>query len=92
MASNHNSVSIVFCASVYILNRKREDVLPLFVDDCCCFNILPCIFIFLHTTLQFLLKDRKGNTLVEEYDKYENTPLHVAAKKGYVKIVHVSRS
>lgn len=40
---------------------------------------------------QFLLKDRKGKTLVEEYDKYENTPLHVAAKKGYVRIVQVSR-
>ena len=40
--------------------------------------------------LQFLLKSGKGKSLVEEYDKYENTPLHVAAKKGYVKIVQVS--
>jgi len=47
-------------------------------------------FSFFHANLQFLLKDRKGKTLVEEYDKYENTPLHVAAKKGYVKIVQVS--
>ncbi|XP_020622350.1 ankyrin-3-like [Orbicella faveolata] len=39
--------------------------------------------------LEFLLKDRKGKTLVEEYDKYENTPLHVAAKKGYVRIVQL---
>ena len=39
---------------------------------------------------QFLLKDRKGKTLAEEYDKYENTPLHVASKKGYVRIVQVS--
>ncbi|KAJ7378358.1 hypothetical protein OS493_023613 [Desmophyllum pertusum] len=39
--------------------------------------------------LEFLLKDRKGKTLAEEYDKYENTPLHVAAKKGYVKIVQL---
>lgn len=39
---------------------------------------------------QFLLQDRKGKALVEEYDKYENTPLHVAAKKGYVRIVQVS--
>ena len=48
--------------------------------------------IFLHATWQFLLNDRKGKTLVEEYDKYENTPLHVAAKKGYVKIVQASQS
>ena len=40
--------------------------------------------------LQFLLKSGKGKSLVEEYDKYENTPLHVAAKKGYVRIVQVS--
>ena len=40
--------------------------------------------------LQFLLKSGKGRSLVEEYDKYENTPLHVAAKKGYVRIVQVS--
>ena len=40
--------------------------------------------------LQFLLKSGKGKRLVEEYDKYENTPLHVAAKKGYVRIVQVS--
>ena len=39
---------------------------------------------------QFLLKSGKGKSLVEEYDKYENTPLHVAAKKGYVRIVQVS--
>lgn len=39
---------------------------------------------------QFLLQDRKGKALVEEYDKYENTPLHVAAKKGYVRIIQVS--
>ncbi|XP_015765476.1 PREDICTED: transient receptor potential cation channel subfamily A member 1 homolog [Acropora digitifera] len=36
---------------------------------------------------QFLLQDRKGKALVEEYDKYENTPLHVAAKKGFVQII-----
>ena len=40
--------------------------------------------------LQFLLKSGKGKRLVEEYDRYENTPLHVAAKKGYVRIVQVS--
>ena len=40
--------------------------------------------------LQFLLKSGKGKSLVEEYDKYENTPLHVAAKQGYVRIVQVS--
>lgn len=39
---------------------------------------------------QFLLQDRKGKSLVEEYDKYENTPLHAAAKKGYVRIIQVS--
>lgn len=39
---------------------------------------------------QFLLQDRKGKALIEEYDKYENTPLHVAAKKGYVRIIQVS--
>ena len=39
---------------------------------------------------QFLLQDRKGKALVEEYDKYENTPLHVAAKKGFVQIIQVS--
>ena len=62
-------------------NRDKKYVLPCF-----------CILIFFHATLQFLLKDRKGKTLVEEYDKYENTPLHVAAKKGYVRIVQVGRS
>ncbi|XP_073254183.1 uncharacterized protein [Porites lutea] len=40
-------------------------------------------------TLEFLLKSGKGKALVEEYDKYENTPLHVAAKKGYVRIVQL---
>ena len=48
-----------------------------------------CSLIFSTVIFQFLLKDRKGKTLVEEYDKYENTPLHVAAKKGYVRIVQV---
>jgi len=53
-------------------------------------TLFPFFLSFFHANLQFLLKDRKGKTLVEEYDKYENTPLHVAAKKGYVKIVQVS--
>ena len=74
-------MSVLRCPSVYMYDRDKKYVLPCF-----------CILIFLHATLQFLLKDRKGKTLVEEYDKYENTPLHVAAKKGYVRIVQVGRS
>ena len=62
---------------MYMYNRKKKIAL------------FP-VFSFFHANLQFLLKDRKGKTLVEEYDKYENTPLHVAAKKGYVRIVQVS--
>ena len=51
---------------------------------------LTVALLFLSFFFQFLLKSGKGKSLVEEYDKYENTPLHVAAKKGYVRIVQVS--
>ncbi|XP_031561478.1 transient receptor potential cation channel subfamily A member 1 homolog [Actinia tenebrosa] len=37
--------------------------------------------------IQLLLKEPKGKSLVEECDKYENTPLHIAARKGYVRII-----
>ena len=51
---------------------------------------LTVALLFLSFFFQFLLKSGKGKSLLEEYDKYENTPLHVAAKKGYVRIVQVS--
>ena len=47
------------------------------------------IYILLHFC-QFLLKNPRSKALIEEGNKYENTPLHAAAQKGYVKIVQVS--
>ena len=36
------------------------------------------------------MKNSCAKKLLEESDKYENTPLHVAAKKGYINAVRVS--
>jgi 7,8-dihydro-6-hydroxymethylpterin-pyrophosphokinase len=36
-----------------------------------------------------LLSHHKAKKLLEESDKYENTPLHVAAKKGFINVVKV---
>jgi hypothetical protein len=37
-----------------------------------------------------LLQDPKAKRLLEESNKYENTPLHIAAKKGFINVVRVS--
>ncbi len=39
---------------------------------------------------QVLLEQHKAKRLLEESDRYENTPLHVAAKKGFINVVRVS--
>ena len=39
--------------------------------------------------LQILREHSKIKSLLEEFDKNENTPLHVAAMKGHVNIVEV---
>ena len=41
---------------------------------------------------QLLLLQPNGPSLLEEFDERENTPLHAAASKGYIKIVKVCRS
>ena len=41
--------------------------------------------------LQLLLRHRRGKALVKEGDKNENTALHCAAQKGYVRIILVSQ-
>lgn len=44
------------------------------------------LWIFL---LQEILKHSDAKVLVDECDLYENTPLHVAAKKGYALVAEV---
>eukprot|EP00794_Sanderia_malayensis_P000499 gene499-1145_t len=40
-------------------------------------------------TLKFLLEHSKAQQLLDEFDERENTPLHVAASKGFIKIVKI---
>ena len=39
--------------------------------------------------LQEILKHNDAKLLVDEFDLYENTPLHVAAEKGYALVTEV---
>ena len=36
-----------------------------------------------------LLENNKAKKLLKESDRYDNTPLHVAAKKGFINVVRV---
>ena len=38
-----------------------------------------------------LLENNKAKKLLKESDRYDNTPLHVAAKKGFINVVRVRR-
>lgn len=40
---------------------------------------------------QLLMKCPDVKTLLEEFDRNENTPLHIAAVKGHTNIVKVGR-
>ena len=43
----------------------------------------------LHCVLQLLLGRDNAKKLLEESDRYSNTPLHIAARKGFINIVNV---
>ena len=79
------------CHEIY-QNCRGLRILPNTIDPTNFFShlFISAARLLFSFVLQFLLKSGKGRSLVEEYDKYENTPLHVAAKKGYVRIVQVS--
>ena len=79
------------CHEIY-QNCRGLRILRSTIDPANSFSYLfiSAAWLLFSLVLQFLLKSGKGRSLVEEYDKYENTPLHVAAKKGYVRIVQVS--
>jgi len=47
------------------------------------------VFLPIHA-LQELLKHQKIRRLLEVPDRYDNTPLHVAARNGYLTTVKVS--
>ena len=46
--------------------------------------------LLIYVFFQVLLDQHKAKRLLEESDRYENTPLHVAAKKGFINVVRVS--
>jgi len=86
-----NPHSVELCHKIY-QNCIRLRILRSTIEPANSFSqfFLTVALLLLSFVLQFLLKSGKGRSLVEEYDKYENTPLHVAAKKGYVRIIQVS--
>jgi len=74
-------------AVVKELMRLGADITLKDADDRTCMYIAAeedCL-----ETLELLLNHPKGRSLIEEFDEGENTPLHVAASKGYIKIVRM---
>ena len=43
----------------------------------------------LHCILQLLFGCDNAKKLLKKSDKYSNTPLHIAAKKGFINVVEV---
>ena len=39
--------------------------------------------------IQIFLKNRRAKKLIDKTDRYDNTPLHVAASEGHLQIVKV---